>query len=161
MKNTFIGDIFMKNKKRLIIILSILLVVIVAVVVCVIVFSGGKAQRKTVYENFKITIPKDAEKLYFEIDAKENSYCYAAYKITEEQYGQIFGEMQSAGYTEREIRTAKGKEWIPMDELLKAYRSVEGNMLQDFECVCKYVYVTDSIDGYRSIYLVRQIESFQ
>ena len=150
----------MKNKKLIIIISAVLIVAVVASLI-LFKFNGKKSQLNKVYGDFEITVPKSAEKLYFEFDSEKNSYCYAAYKLTEEQYQEIFAQMQALGYTEREIRTAKGKDWIPMDELLKAYRLVEGNMIEDVECVCKYVYVTDVIDGYRSVYLVRQIESFQ
>lgn len=133
-----------------------LLALAIAALVCVIAFNGTK-ERKTVSETFKITIEKGDELLYYDNNTKA-SYCHAAYKMTDKRYEKVFEEMEKSGYKEREIATAKDKGWIPHDELLKAYRLIEGEIAPDTDYVCKYIYVTESKDGYVQLYFVSQIE---
>ena len=146
----------MKKRKIIIISISILLALAIAAIVCVFVFNGSK-ERKTVSETFNVTIEKGDEKLYFDNNEKA-AYCYAAYKVTDSRYEKIFDEMQKVGYKEREIATAKDFAWIPHDELLKAYRLIEGEVAPDTNYVCKYIYVTESKDGYVELYFVERIE---
>ena len=146
----------MKKWKIIIISISVLLALAIAAIVCVVVFAGIK-ERKIMTETFKITITKGDEQLYFDNNIKAQ-YCHAAYKVTENRYEEIFAEMQKAGYKEREIATAKDKLWIPHDELLKAYRLIEGEVAPDTDYISKYIYVTDLKDGYIELYFVNQIE---
>lgn len=146
----------MKKRKIIIISIAILLALVVAALVCVVVFNGTK-ERKVMSETFMITIEKGDEQLYFDNNIKA-AYCHAAYRVTESRYEEIFTEMQKAGYKEREIATAKDFAWIPHDELLKAYRLIEGEVAPDTNYVCKYIYVTESKDGCVELYFVERIE---
>lgn len=146
-------------KKFLIAISSFLLILIVLIVV----LNQYNSQRHIILsKKFYISINKESDIFYFhDVGGKTAPLCYAALRVNDKEYNRLIDNMNEAGYKKSDFEHThleKQSDWVPVDDIKESYlfNTVEYNHVNLFSVqgrrirIC--VYITNSVDGYRSMY---------
>ena len=151
----------MLKKTLLIIILSV--TVIFVTTIGLLAFSN-KGQHRILTNKFYIPINESYEIVFFE-NENGNSlerYCHAELKVSESEYIELKMGMEEAGYTSRnldgyDIYLENFSDWIPDEKVVAVYckHILEKQHLIFSHRIQMDIFITESTDGYRQVYMCR------
>ena len=139
--------------------LIILLITSVATVLLVVAFYH-KQEHMILTKKFYISINKEINISYFENNNSDNPYCYAALKVNDQEYIKILHDMEKADYyifkDFNELYLQRHNNWMNSKNIVQAYvmDTVEYSFISGHR-VHIYIFITDSQNGYRDIYMLR------
>lgn len=154
------------KKTQVILMLFGVLVLIVIVGLLSIISLGGKNQEQyeLLTEKFYIPIEKSYNIVFVENKTGNDLQrcCSAELKVNESEYNELKSEMEKSGYLIDPVEwydtfLKKNSDWLLGENVVEAYErtDVETRYAIYSYRIHMYIFVTESIDGYRHIYMYR------
>ncbi len=147
-------------KRKMYVLIIIVTLAVIATIFALVVFYN-RQEHVILSKKFYIPIEKSTEIIYLDNQGGENPYCRAVLRISDSEYEKIILDMQKAEYyvssRDEGIDPLQYlSDWLPTERIAEVYvlKTVEyyfvsGRRVQIDACI------TESVDGYREIYLYR------
>ncbi len=149
-------------KKRISLIIVLLIIVLLATVLLILFFTS-KEQHEILTKKFHIPIKKSYEIVFFENNTRNDleRHCYSKLKVSESEYNEILSEIKKAEYSSDslewyDICFENNSKWMSGEKVVEAYskNAVESRYLISGKRTHMNIFITESKDGYRQIYML-------
>lgn len=154
-----------KNIAKIIVCALIMILVILVMIVFISLVLKNRTH-KVLTKKFYIPIEEQYEIVFFESEGilPINKYCNAEIKVNENEYAIIKSEMEKAGYTSESIDDfdysiyfENNSYWMDSENIVEVYTNFATERWFFMPClrISMDIFITESDNGYRSIYMSR------